>query len=167
MATFRSISVIEFWVNGELVQVQAEPDMPLLWTLREQLQLTGTKFGCGKGLCGVCTVHLDDVAVRSCSIPLALVQGRRVTTIEGFSAHGDHPVQTAWVAANAPQCGYCQPGQIMTAAAFLAQNPSPTEDQVVAAMSANLCRCGTYPRIKKAVMLAADAMASTAKEGGR
>lgn len=159
--------MIEFWVNGEQRRVQVDGDTPLLWVLREQLSLSGTKFGCGKGLCGACTVHLDGVAVRSCSMPVSLVQGKQVTTIEGLSENGEHPLQQAWIKANAPQCGYCQSGQIMTAAAYLAQNPTPTAADVETAMSGNLCRCGTYPRIKQAVLLAAEAMARPAarKEG--
>lgn len=129
--------------------------MPLLWAVRDLFGLTGTKFGCGRGLCGACTVHLDGVAVRSCQIPIQAVANRDITTIEGLSVDGAHPVQLAWRELQVPQCGYCQPGQIMTAAAFLARNPNPTPDEIDAAMRGNLCRCGTYPRIRKAVAKAA------------
>lgn len=142
-------------VNGKIWDVEAELDTPLLWVLRDGLQLRGTKFGCGKGLCGACTVHLDGRAVRSCQMTLAAVKDAEVKTIEGLSVDGSHPVQVAWRDHNVPQCGYCQSGQIMTAAAFLAENASPSEDQIDSAMSGNLCRCGTYPRIRAAVQQAA------------
>ncbi|MEP5568969.1 MAG: (2Fe-2S)-binding protein [Halioglobus sp.] len=142
-------------VNGKVWDVEAELDTPLLWVLRDGLQLRGTKFGCGKGLCGACTVHLDGRAVRSCQMTLAAVKDAEVKTIEGLSVDGSHPVQVAWRDHNVPQCGYCQSGQIMTAAAFLAENASPSEDQIDSAMSGNLCRCGTYPRIRAAVQQAA------------
>ncbi len=138
-------------VNGQAVTVSAAADMPLLWVLRDRLHLTGTKYSCGKGLCGSCTVHLDGQATRSCVTPIAAVGEREVTTIEGLSADGTHPVQLAWIAENVPQCGYCQPGQIMTAAALLMQNPTPTAEQIAAAMSSVLCRCGTYQRIRLAI----------------
>lgn len=142
-------------VNGKVWDVDAELDTPLLWVLRDGLQLRGTKFGCGKGLCGACTVHLNGRAVRSCQMTLAAVKDAEVKTIEGLSADGSHPVQVAWRDHNVPQCGYCQSGQIMTAAAFLAENASPSENQIDSAMSGNLCRCGTYPRIRAAVQQAA------------
>ncbi len=147
-------------INGVDRQVNAPPDTPLLWVLRDNLGLTGTKFGCGMGLCGACTVHLDGVPVRSCSTPLSEVGAQKVTTIEGLaSTHGLHPVQKAWIDRDVPQCGYCQSGQIMAAAALLAEKPRPTDDEIVEAMDGNLCRCGTYLRIREAVRLAADSMA--------
>jgi isoquinoline 1-oxidoreductase subunit alpha len=143
-------------VNGRAVNVSSDPDKPLLWVLREDLGLTGTKFGCGMALCGACTVHLDGAPVRSCVTPLAAVGGKRVTTIEGL-AHGGrlHPVQQAWIAQDVPQCGYCQSGQVMTAAALLARQKSPTDAEIDAAMSGNICRCGTYQRIRAAIKQAA------------
>ena len=138
-------------VNGEEYTVEADPETPLLWVLRDTLNLTGTKYSCGLGLCGACTVHLDGEAVRSCTVPLSEVAGRSITTIEGLSPEGDHPLQRAWIAENVPQCGYCQPGQIMTAAALLARNPNPSDDDIDAAMAGVLCRCGTYQRIRKAI----------------
>lgn len=142
-------------VNGESHQVDVSPTTPLLWVLRDTLGLTGTKFGCGQGLCGSCTVHLDGEAVRSCRIPVSAVSAKTITTIEGLSVDGDHPLQQAWLAEKVPQCGYCQPGQIMTAAAMLANNPLPNDAQIDAAMSGVLCRCGTYQRIRKAIHRAA------------
>lgn len=139
-------------VNGKEVSVEADPDTPLLWVLRENLGLTGAKFGCGKGLCGACTVHINGAAVRSCLVPLSAVSGE-VTTIEGLSPDNSHPVQQAWIEADAPQCGYCQPGQVMACAALLKAKANPTEEEISAAMT-NLCRCGTYGRIRKAVQLA-------------
>lgn len=138
-------------VNGEGYTVDADPDTPLLWVLRDTLGLTGTKYSCGQGLCGACTVHLDGEATRSCTIPVSEVAGREITTIEGLSPDGDHPLQRAWIAERVPQCGYCQPGQIMAAAALLATNPNPNEDDIDAAMKGNLCRCGTYQRIRHAI----------------
>ncbi len=152
-----SLETFEFTLNGEARQVEIEPDTPLLWVLRDELGLTGTKFGCGIGLCGACTVHVDDAPIRSCSMPVSAVAGKRVMTIEGLSEDNTHPLQLAWVAENVPQCGYCQSGQIMTAAALLAKNPSPTEDDINAYMSGNICRCGTYTRIRKAIHRAAGA----------
>ncbi len=142
-------------VNGEDHQVDAEPDMPLLWVLRDLLGLTGTKYGCGEALCGACTVHLDGEVVRSCVTPVRRAEGRAVTTIEGLSAAGDHPVQRAWVELGVPQCGYCQAGQVMCAAALLAANPNPSDDDIDRSLGGNLCRCGTYVRIRAAVKRAA------------
>ena len=142
-------------VNGRSHEVDVEPDMPLLWALREVLGLTGTKFGCGMAQCGACTVHVNGNPTRSCVTPLAAVAGKRVTTIEGLAANGDHPLQKAWVAEQVPQCGYCQSGQIMQAAALLAKNKRPTRAQIVSHMNGNLCRCGTYNRIVRAIERAA------------
>lgn len=145
-------------VNGKSREVEVSPDTPLLWVLRDTLGMVGTKYGCGIGQCGACTVHVEGAAMRSCSLPVETVAGKSITTIEGLSKDGDHPVQQAWQEADVPQCGYCQAGQIMTAAAFLKQNNKPSDVEIVAAMSGNICRCGTYTRIKKAVRLAADKM---------
>lgn len=142
-------------INGRSHTVDVPAQMPLLWVLRDTLGLTGTKYGCGQGLCGACTVHLKGQPVRSCLVTVAQAAGQPVTTIEGLSADRSHPVQRAWIAEEVPQCGYCQAGQIMSAAALLAQNPKPTEQQVDEAMAGNLCRCGTYQRIRRAVQLAA------------
>lgn len=143
-------------VNGGERRVDVSPDTPLLWVLRDTLRLTGTKFGCGAGLCGACTVHVDGAARRSCSTPVSQVAGKNVTTIEGLSsAIGLHPLQQAWIAEDVPQCGYCQAGQIMAAAALLAKTPQPSDDQITEAMSGNLCRCGTYDRIRRAIHRAA------------
>lgn len=139
-----------FKVNGRPFIVEAPKDTPLLWVLREDLQLTGTRFGCGKALCGACTVHLNGVAVRSCQTPLSSVEGQDVVTIEGLG--GKHPVQVAWLESNVPQCGYCQSGQIMSAVALLDNNPQPSTREISAAMQGNICRCGTYPRIKQAIL---------------
>jgi isoquinoline 1-oxidoreductase subunit alpha len=145
-----------FTVNGRSASVSADPDKPLLWVLREDLGLTGTKFGCGMALCGACTVHLEGSPVRSCVTPLAAVQGKRVATIEGLAAGGRlHPVQAAWIEQDVPQCGYCQSGQVMSAVALLAREPNPTDADIDAAMSGNICRCGTYQRIRAAIKLAA------------
>jgi isoquinoline 1-oxidoreductase alpha subunit len=142
-------------VNSKAVEIDADPDMPLLWALRDRLNLTGAKYGCGLGLCGACTVHLDGKPVRSCMTPVSAVKSARVTTIEGLSKANDHAVQLAWREERVPQCGYCQSGQLMTAAALLAQNPSPTPEQVREAFAGHICRCGTYPRIEVAVQRAA------------
>ena len=142
-------------VNGVARTVNVDPDMPLLWVLRDLLGLTGTKYGCGEALCGACTVHLDGHAVRSCVTPVRRADGKAVTTIEGLSGRGDHPLQRAWLDLRVPQCGYCQAGQIMTAAALLAAHPRPTDDEIDASMAGNLCRCGTYPRIRAAIKQAA------------
>ena len=145
------------------MSVDAAGDTPLLWVIREQLQMTGTKFGCGAGLCGACTVRLNGEAVRSCQTSLSDVAGKKITTIEGLSAKGDHPLQKAWIAEQVPQCGYCQSGQIMQAASLLSKNSNPTKEEVVAAMDGNLCRCMAYVRIKQAIKLAANPR--TAKTG--
>lgn len=145
-------------VNNKEVSIIAEEDMPLLWALRDLLNLTGTKFGCGGGYCGACTVHLDGQPVRSCQIPISAASGKKITTIEGLSKDNNHPVQQAWKEQIVPQCGYCQSGQLMSAAALLAQNKNPSDEDIDAAMSGNLCRCGTYPRIKKAITEAAKKM---------
>lgn len=146
-------------INGKEYPIDVAPDMPLLWFLRDRLALTGTKFGCGSGLCGACTVHIDGTATRSCVMPISAVVGRSITTIEGLSENGDHPVQKAWLKHQVPQCGYCQAGQIMNAASFLANNKQPSEKDIEAAMQGNICRCGTYQRIKLAIADAADEMA--------
>src|SRR5689334_9686771 len=142
-------------VNGKTTTVKAEPDTPLLWVIRDELDLTGTKFGCGAGLCGACTVHRNGEAIRSCSTPMRDVAGKSVTTIEGLSANNAHPLQKAWMEANVPQCGYCQAGQIMQAAALLRKNHRPTDKDIDDAMSGNICRCGTYQRIRAAIKSAA------------
>jgi isoquinoline 1-oxidoreductase alpha subunit len=152
--------MLQLNVNGQSVPTDAAPQTPLLWVLRDHLGMTGTKFGCGAALCGACTVHLDGEPVRSCQLPLEAVAGRKVTTIEGVSADGSHPVQRAWVELDVPQCGYCQSGQIMSATALLARNPAPTDADIDVAMSGNLCRCGTYPRIRSAIHRAAELMKS-------
>ena len=144
-------------INGRAQQVDLPDETPLLWALRDELGHTGTKFGCGMGLCGACTVHLDGVAVRSCQLPVAAVAGHSITTIEGLSPTGQHPLQQAWVAEDVPQCGYCQSGQIMSAAALLITGAAVTDESIRDAMSGNLCRCGTYGRINKAIKRAANA----------
>jgi len=146
---------IQFTLNGKAQSVDVDPQMPLLWVLRDTLNLTGTKFGCGMALCGACTVHIDGEATRSCITPVSEVAGKKVTTIEGLSADVSHPVQKAWIELDVPQCGYCQSGQIMSAAALLAKNPRPTDAEVDDAMSGNICRCGTYQRIREAIHRAA------------
>jgi aerobic-type carbon monoxide dehydrogenase small subunit (CoxS/CutS family) len=143
-------------VNGQALDVDASPDTPLLWVLRDHLAMTGTKFGCGMALCGACTVHLEGAAVRSCVLPLGSVQDRRITTIEGLSKDRSHAVQRAWIELDVPQCGYCQSGQIMSAAALLEKTPRPSDAEIDAAMAGNICRCGTYPRIRKAIHRAAE-----------
>lgn len=142
-------------VNGRERQITVAPDTPLLWVLRDTLDLTGTKFGCGVGMCGACTVHIDGDAVRSCTTPVAEAVGKAITTIEGLSPDSSHPLQLAWIAEDVPQCGYCQSGQIMQAAALLAKKPHPSENEVLEAMNGNLCRCGTYQRIRRAIERAA------------
>jgi aerobic-type carbon monoxide dehydrogenase small subunit (CoxS/CutS family) len=146
---------ISFTLNGRPQSVDVPPEMPLLWVVRDVVGLTGTKYGCGVAQCGACTVHLDGQAVRSCSTPISAVAGRRVTTIEGLSADGSHPLQRAWVAEQVPQCGYCQSGQIMQAAALLSQTPRPGDADIDGAMAGNICRCGTYQRIRAAIHRAA------------
>lgn len=147
--------MITFTVNGETRQYDSDGEMPLLWYLRDLLSLTGTKYGCGKGLCGACTVHFNGQAIRSCTVTMDRLEGAEITTIEGLGADGDHPLQIAWAAHNVPQCGYCQSGQIMQAAALLAQTPNPGEQQIDDAMSGVICRCGTYQRIRAAIKSAA------------
>src|SRR5271169_3223054 len=146
-------------VNNQVLNVDAAPDTPLLWVLRDHLALTGTKYGCGMALCGACTVHVDGVAVRSCLLPLKALEGKTVTTIEGLSNDRSHAVQRAWIELDVPQCGYCQSGQIMSAAALLAVKPDPSDAEIDAAMAGNLCRCGTYLRIRKAIHRAAELLA--------
>jgi isoquinoline 1-oxidoreductase subunit alpha len=142
-------------VNNQVLNVDAAPETPLLWVLRDHLAMTGTKYGCGMALCGACTVHIDGVAMRSCVLPLRAVEGKTITTIEGLSANRSHPVQRAWIELDVPQCGYCQSGQIMSAAALLRSNPRPSDADIDAAMAGNICRCGTYPRIRQAIHRAA------------
>jgi len=144
------------YINGEKRQVKVDGSTPLLWVLRDNLKLTGTKYGCGRGLCGACTVHIDGEATRSCITAIENAAGSNITTIEGLSKDSDHPVQKAWIAEDVPQCGYCQSGQIMTAAAFLERNSNPEESDINAAMKMNICRCGTYQRIRKAIGRAAE-----------
>jgi len=142
-------------VNGTERRYDGDPEMPLLWYLRDELGLTGTKFGCGQALCGACTVHVDGSAVRACQTPISAVEGTKVTTIEGLAPDGNHPLQAAWRELNVAQCGYCQTGQIMQAASLLRDTPNPTDDDIDSAMTGNLCRCGTYPRIRAAIKQAA------------
>jgi isoquinoline 1-oxidoreductase alpha subunit len=149
------MSAVPLIINGKRRTVNADPAMPLLWVLRDVVGLTGTKFGCGIAQCGACTVHLDGAPVRSCSVPLSAAAGKRVTTIEGLSPARSHALQQAWIELDVPQCGYCQSGQLMSAAALLARNPHPTDDDIDAAMSGNICRCGTYQRIRAAIHRAA------------
>lgn len=145
-------------INGKSQQVDVDPDTPILWVLRDHVQLVGTKYGCGIAQCGACTIHLNGTAIRSCSLPVSAVGDKKITTIEGLSANGDHPVQQAWLEHDVPQCGYCQAGQIMNAASLLSSNPSPSDDEIDAAMNGNICRCGTYTRIKKAIKTASSKM---------
>jgi aerobic-type carbon monoxide dehydrogenase small subunit (CoxS/CutS family) len=144
-------------INGQNREIEADPSTPLLWVLRDNLGLVGTKYGCGIAQCGACTVHVNDNAVRSCSLPVSSVGEQAVTTIEGLSEQGDHPVQKAWLEVDVPQCGYCQAGQIMSASALLKQNPNPSDEEINSAMNGNICRCGTYVRIHKAIKQAAAA----------
>lgn len=146
--------MIKLIVNNREYQIEAAPHTPLLWVLREQLNMTGTKYGCGISQCGACTVHVDGEAVRSCNLPVSMVEGKKITTIEGLSVDSSHPIQRAWIEEDVPQCGYCQSGMIMTAAALLAKNPKPTKEEIVKAMNGNICRCGTYTRIQKAIQRA-------------
>lgn len=145
MATFN------LTINGESRQIDVDPSTPMLWVLRDHFQLVGTKFGCGIAQCGACTIHISDVAVRSCQLPVSAVGDQKITTIEGLSENGDHPVQKAWLEQDVPQCGYCQAGQIMSASALLKSNPNPSDEEIDQAMNGNICRCGTYIRIKKAI----------------
>ncbi len=154
---------MQLLINGALHDVDVSAEMPLLWVLRDVLGMTGTKFGCGMSLCGACTVHLDGRPIRSCTTPVSAATGKAITTIEGLDAEGDHPVQRAWQELNVPQCGYCQSGQLMSAAALLETTPHPTDADIDAAMEGNICRCGTYVRIRKAIKRAADIKAG----GGR
>ena len=160
------MAVISLTVNARAVHIDADPETPLLWILRDYLNLVGTKFGCGGSFCGACTIHLDGTATRSCATTIGKVAGRRVTTIEGLSSAGDHPAQRAWQEIDVPQCGYCQAGQIMTCAALLARTPNPSDEEIMVAMNGNLCRCGTYIRIRKAVRRAAALTMTTASGGG-
>ena len=149
---------VNFQVNGKAVNATAEPDTPLLWVIRDELGMTGTKFGCGIAQCGACTVHVNGVAVRSCQTPLSTVSGKKVSTVEGLSKNNSHPLQMAWIKHDVPQCGYCQSGQLMSASALLANNKNPSDADIDAAMSGNICRCGTYPRIRAAIKDAASTM---------
>ena len=154
---------ISFMLNGKSQAVEVDPQMPLLWVLRDTLNMTGTKFGCGMALCGACTVHINGEATRSCITPISAVSGKQITTIEGLSADGNHPVQQAWVEIDVPQCGYCQCGQIMSAAALLAKKASPSDAEIDDFMSGNICRCGTYQRIRKAIHRAAEIRSAQSK----
>lgn len=142
-------------INGKKQEVDVDPSTPILWVLRDHLSLVGTKYGCGIAQCGACTIHLDGKATRSCVLPVSSIGEQKITTIEGLSENGDHPVQKAWLEVDVPQCGYCQAGQIMTASALLETNPNPTDEEIETAMNGNICRCGTYLRIRKAVKMAA------------
>ena len=150
------MAIFQLNVNGQTREVNADPGTPILWILRDHLKLVGTKYGCGVAACGACTIHLDGVAVRSCQLPVSAVGGQKITTIEGISEKADHPVQKAWMEHDVPQCGYCQAGQIMTAIALLKRNPDPSDQEIEDAMNGNLCRCGTYLRIKAAIKTAAN-----------
>lgn len=145
----------ELKINGETKQVDLAPETPILWVLRDHLDLVGTKYGCGVAMCGACTIHVDGTAVRSCQLPVSAAEGKNITTIEGLSESGDHPLQKAWLDVDVAQCGYCQAGQIMNAASLLKSNPNPSDEEIDAAMSGNICRCGTYVRIKEAIKQAA------------
>ena len=158
--------MVDFTLNSKPVSVDADPAMPLLWVLRDLLEMTGTKYGCGMAQCGACTVHLDGQAIRSCVMPVSAVAGKSITTIEGLSKDGSHPVQKAWAKHNVPQCGYCQAGQIMSAVALLEQNPSPSEDEITNAMQGNICRCGTYNRIREAIKTASTDYSLAKNVGG-
>jgi aerobic-type carbon monoxide dehydrogenase small subunit (CoxS/CutS family) len=155
--------MIKLMINGQAHEVDVAGDTPLLWVLRDTLGLTGTKYGCGMALCGACTVHVEGAPIRSCTTPVETIAGKAITTIEGLSKDRNHPVQRAWIEIDVPQCGYCQSGQIMSAAALLAKNPAPSDADIDQAMSGNICRCGTYPRIRKAIHRAAEL---SGKEGG-
>ena len=150
------MAVINLNINGKKQAVDVDPKTPLLWVLRDHLDLVGTKYGCGVAQCGACTVHLGDAAVRSCQLPVSAIGNKAITTIEGLSANGDHPLQKAWIEHDVPQCGYCQAGQIMSAAALLKKNPTPSDEEIETAMNGNICRCGTYLRIKEAIKTASN-----------
>ena len=149
---------VKFQINGKAVAANAEPDTPLLWVIRDEMGMTGTKFGCGMALCGACTVHVNGLPVRSCQTPLSTVNGKKVSTVEGLSKNNSHPLQMAWIKHDVPQCGYCQSGQLMSASALLANNKNPSDADIDAAMAGNICRCGTYPRIRAAIKDAASTM---------
>ena len=153
---------VKFHINGKAVSANAEPDTPLLWVIRDELGMTGTKFGCGAALCGACTVHVNGQPVRSCQTPLSAVSGKKVGTVEGLSKNNDHALQVAWIKHDVPQCGYCQSGQLMSAAALLKTNKNPSDAEIDAAMSGNICRCGTYPRIRAAIKDAAATLRANA-----
>ena len=150
------MAVINLNINGKKLSLDVDPKTPLLWILRDHLDLVGTKYGCGVAQCGACTVHLGDAAVRSCQLPVSAIGNKAITTIEGLSANGDHPLQKAWIEHDVPQCGYCQAGQIMSAAALLKKNPTPSDEEIEIAMNGNICRCGTYLRIKEAIKTASN-----------
>lgn len=150
------MALFNLTINGKNHEVDVDPKTPMLWVLRDHLNLTGTKYGCGVAQCGACTIHLNGSATRSCTLPISVVGENKITTIEGLSEDGDHPVQKAWLEHDVPQCGYCQAGQIMSAASLLKSNPAPTDEQIESTMSGNICRCGTYTRIKKAIKTAAN-----------
>jgi isoquinoline 1-oxidoreductase alpha subunit len=152
------MAIFNLTINGKKQQVDVAPETPMLWVLRDHADLVGTKYGCGIGQCGACTIHLDGVATRSCSMPISAAADKKITTIEGLSEKGDHPLQEAWIEHDVPQCGYCQAGQIMNAASLLKTNPNPSDQDIDAAMNGNICRCGTYVRIKAAIKTAADKM---------
>jgi len=152
------MAIYNLSINGKIYKVDADPKMPLLWAIRELANLTGTKYGCGIAQCGACTVHLNGNPVRSCSVPVSAAASQKITTVEGLSENNTHPVQEAWIAEQVPQCGYCQSGQIMAAAALLKRNPNPSDQDIDNAMQGNICRCGTYPRIRKAIKTAAKMM---------
>ena len=150
------MALFKLKINGKMSQVDVDPSTPILWVLRDHLNLVGTKYGCGIAQCGACTIHLDGTATRSCMLTVSMAGNSEITTIEGLSENGDHPVQKAWLEVDVPQCGYCQAGQIMTASALLEKNPNPTDDEIEMAMNGNICRCGTYLRIRKAIKKAAE-----------
>ena len=161
------MAAITFTVNGKARSVDVSPDTPLLWVLRDVLNLTGTKFSCGAALCGACTVHVDGEATRSCVTPVEMVEGKKITTIEGLSADRSHPLQQAWIAEQVPQCGYCQSGMLMTAAELLARKPKPTDEDIDAALDGHICRCGTYQRIRRAIHRAARPASGGARGGAQ